>query len=147
MSNIFAQFKLVPEIKKGYVSDLEKQYEIDLPPIFKSFCETFLIESLEATEKHDIYHPDEELGFDRFLFCLKEIINYFQEIGEPHETYGMMPIANSTIHSGGINICIKGENKDKIYINDEMCSEQFRIIAPNIFNFVSQIKMYNYSED
>lgn len=147
MRNIFGNFDLVPENEKGYIEELEKEYGISLPPIFKVFCQTFVLNSLKPNENHHIFHPDEELGFDGFEFNLKELLGYYQEVGEPHSQRKMIPIATSSLHSGGICICYDNQNKDKIYVNDEMSDDDFTQVATDILDFISQIGQFNFSNN
>ncbi len=146
MINIFGNFRLTSLEEKQKIEELEKKYKNHLPPIFKVFCQSFIINSLKADKDHQLYHPDEELGFEKFDYNLDQLMKYYLEVGEPHITKKMMPIATSAIHSGGICICLEGENQDKVYINDDMSSEQFVLIAQNIFDFISQLKQFNFLE-
>ena len=147
MKNLFGNFQLIPNDQKGYIEELEKKYNISLPPIFKAFNQTFIINSLKPDQDHHLYHLDEELGFEKFDFSIIEIIKLYLDVGEPHKTYKMLPIATSSMHSGGICVCLDDLNNDKIFINDEMSSEQFTLIANDILDFISQIKQFNYLEN
>ena len=145
MKNIFGNFDLVPKNEKGYVEKLEQEYDIFLPPIFKVFCQTFILNSLKPNNNHHLFHPDEELGFDGFEFNLKDLLGLYQEVGEPHFSRKMIPIATSSVHSGGICVCYGYENIDGVFVNDEMSDNDFVQIATNIFDFVSQIQQFNFS--
>lgn len=142
-NNLFGNFQLVPENKRGNVQELENKQNVSLPPLFKIFCGIFQLESLQADEGFRIYHPDEELGFYGFDFSLDELLGYFLEVGEPHTHRKMIPIATSEIHSGGICVCFEEGNIDKIFVNDEMSDDGFIEVASNIFDFICQLKQFS----
>lgn len=145
MKNLFGNFELVPENEKGYVEELEKEFDISLPPVFKAFCQTFVLNSLKPDKDYRIFHPDEELGFYGFDFKIKELLDYFQEVGEPHSERKMLPIAISSIHSGGICVCLKSNSDiDKIFVNDEMSDDEFVEVSSDIFDFISQLDQFNF---
>ncbi len=102
---------------------------------------------MKPNDNNHLYHPDEELGFEQFDFSLNQIFDYFEDIGEPHTVMNMLPIATSSIHSGGICVCLNGKNIDKIFVNDEMSTEQFTLVANDILDFISSVKEFNYLED
>ncbi len=144
MKNIFGNFQITFESKQSDITELERKYEINLPPIFRLFCETFVLNSLKPDTDHHIFHPNEELGFDGFGFSLNELLEYFQNVGEPYQKMKMLPIATSSIHSGGICVCFDSENMDKIFQNDEMANDGFVEIGKNIFDFVKELEQFKY---
>lgn len=147
MKNIFGNFELVPEIEKGYVEDLEKEFNIILPPIFKAFCQTFILNSLKPDEGHHIYHPDENLAFDEIEYDLRNLMKSFLNESDYIKESKMFKFATSEIHSGGIVISLEGKDIDKVFIDIENESTRFTFVAESIFDFITQIQQYDYSNE
>ena len=139
--NIFGNFDLVPENEKGYVVELEKEFNISLPPVFRAFCQTFILNALKPDENHHIIHPNEELGYEGFQKTLRQRLTIYLNAGDYYKSHEMLPIATSGIHAGGI--CVSIEN-DSIYVLNEMTDERFVKISDNILNFIKELYQLNY---
>lgn len=115
-------------------SEIEKKHDFLIPPLYKLFLETFKT-PLMSTKKFIAYFPDEEVGFDDFIGEITKNIKVFRS-EESYNKFGMLPIINSGIHSGGICVCLSGENIDKIYLNNEVFEGKYQLIANNIFELI-----------
>ena len=113
---------------------LEQKYDIKLPPLYRLYYQTFE-PKLITPNRGVIYYPDGNVGFEYFNESIENTIKIFK--AEPTNYKGcMLPVITSGMHTGGICVCISGENHDKIYIDNEMFDDQFELIADNIFEFV-----------
>jgi hypothetical protein len=137
-NNIFAT--LVLEQNPAYVDELEAKYNIQLPPIFKAFVQTFEFGKFNPSPQHLIIHPNKDLGYDGFTQTLERKFSIYQEQGEYFQKDKMMPFASSGIYGSGICVCLNDENKDKIFINTETIENKFEPIATNILQFISELK-------
>ncbi|MBK6264770.1 SMI1/KNR4 family protein [Marivirga sp. S37H4] len=141
MNNIFGNFELVPNEQKGYVDELEKEFNVSLPPIFKTFCQTFVLNSLTPNENHHVIHPNEDLGYEGFRKSLVDRLKVYSNTGDYYQNDRMLPIITSGIHNGGI--CVSLDN-DEIYVLNEMTDERFVKISKNIFEFISQLQQISF---
>jgi len=132
---------LILEQNPAYVDELEVKYNIQLPPIFKAFVQTFEFGKFNPIPQHHIIHPDEDLGYEGFRLNLQERIEVYLKTGNYYQNDKMLPIITSGIHNGGICISL---NNDQIYVLNEMRDERFVKVAINIFSFVSQLQQINY---
>ncbi len=116
---------------------LERENNIIFPPVYRIFVETFKTPLLDSN-KFIAYFPDEEVGFGNFSNNIKRVIEIYKS-EESYYSFSMFPIISSGIHAGGICVCLKGENKDKIYLDNEIYEGRFQFLANNIFEFVRGI--------
>lgn len=137
-NNIFGT--LVLEQNPAYVDDLEAKYNIQLPPIFKAFVKTFEFGKSNPAPQHRIIHPNKELGFDGIEQTLETKINIYLEQGDYFQTDKMLPIIQSGIYGSGICVCLSGNDADKLFINFETIENKFDVIAPNILQFIAELK-------
>jgi len=136
MSNIFAT--LVLEQNPSYVEELEKKYNITLPPVFKAFCQTFQYGKFKPTPKHDIIHTNEYIGYEEFGDNLEGEIKIC--FGEP-ELYAekkFLPIITSGYYHFGICLGFGKENADQILLYED--HNKIILVANNILEFISQLK-------
>lgn len=147
MKNIFGNFDLVPENEKGYVAELEKEFNTSLPPIFKAFCQTFVLNSLKPDENHHIFHLDENLAFDEIESDLRNLMKSYLNESDYIKESKMFKFATSEIHSGGILISLEGDYIDKVFVDIENESNRFTLVAESIFDFITQIQQYDYSNE
>ncbi|MFQ3576823.1 MAG: SMI1/KNR4 family protein [Cytophagales bacterium] len=139
MSNIFST--LVLEQNPAYVDELEAKYNIQLPPIFKAFVQTFEFGKFVPRPNHHIIHPNEDLGYEGFRLNLNERFDVYLNTGSYYQNDKMLPIITSGIHNGGICVSL---NNDKIYVLNEMTKERFIEVSNNIFSFIAQLQQINY---
>ncbi len=135
--NIFST--LVLEQNPSYVEELEKKYNIQLPPVFKAFCEVFALTSIQPSDNHYLLYQDKEVGFEEFEQSLEELISVYITQGEYYQNNKMLPIATSGIHSGGICIGLEGKDQDKIFVDNESYNNRFQPIASNILDFINKL--------
>lgn len=146
MKNIFRNFDLVPENEKGYVTELEEEFNISLPPVFKAFCQTFFLKSIRPSDSHYLLYQDEEVGFEAFEQSIEELISVYLEQGEYYQQSKMLPIATSGIHSGGICVGLDGASKDKIFVNNEVYANRFQLISDNILDFTTKLYEVHFDD-
>ena len=144
MKNIFGYLLL--EQNPNYVGELEEKYNIQLPPIFKAFVQTFEFGKLETEPKHSLKHPNEELGFGGLETHLENKFIAYSEIGDYYQTDMMLPIIPSGIYAGGICLGLKDENADGIFLYTEDWDEKFELISENILKFVSELRQVHWNE-
>lgn len=137
-TNIFGA--LVLEQNPKYVNELEAKYNIQLPPIFKAFVQTFEFGKMNPSPQHKIKHPNKELGFGGIENNLQNKFIAYTESGEYYLEKQMFPIIQSGIYSGGFCLGLIGENIDKIYLYTEDWDNKFELVADNILQFISQLK-------
>lgn len=137
-NNIFATLSL--EQNPAYVEELEAKYNIQLPPIFKAFVQTFEFGKFNPSPQHIIIHPNQNLGYDGFNQSLETKFTIYQEQGDYFQKDSMMPIASSGIFGSGICVCLQGENKDILFVNTETIENKFEVVAPNILKFIAELK-------
>jgi hypothetical protein len=121
----------------SYVVGLEEKYDVKLPPLFRLCYETFEMD-LEKTRGAIIYFPDDYVCFSDIHKTIDFGIEALN-ISDVYKNYNMLCFASSGLHTGGICVCVSGEHKDKIFVEDEMHDGElgtFRFIANNIFEFV-----------
>lgn len=136
--NIFST--LVLEQNPSYVEELEKKYNIELPPIFKAFVQTFEFGKFEPKPEHIIIHPNEDLGFEEMDNNLEDKFKAYTEIGDFYQTPKVFPIIPSGIYSSGFCVGLSGDNTDKILINYGTIENTFEIVSPHILDFFSKLK-------
>lgn len=137
-NNIFGTLSL--EQNPKYVDELEEKYSIKLPPIFKAFVQTFEFGKFNPTHEHFIIHPNEDLGYDGMEENLENKFIAYTTVGEYFQVPKMFPIIPSGIYGGGFCIGLTGENTDKLFLYVDGANEIFRQIAPDIFQFIKQLK-------
>jgi SMI1-KNR4 cell-wall len=137
-NHIFANLSL--EKNPQYVDELEIKYSIKLPPIFKAFVQTFEFGKFNPSPQHLIIHPNKDLGYDGFEHSLERKITIYNEAGEYFQTPKMFPIATSGIYGGGFCVGLEGDFIDKICVNFETIENKFEVIAPNILQFIAELK-------
>jgi hypothetical protein len=136
---------LILEKNSNYVEELEVKYEIQLPPIFKAFVQTFEFGKFNQTPEHFIKHPNKELGYDGFDLTLEENIKIYFEQGEYYQKDQVLSFATSGIFGSGFCVGLNHENKDKILINFETNENKFEVIAPNILQFIAELKEIHWN--
>jgi hypothetical protein len=138
MSNIFST--LVLEQNPAYVDDLEAKYNIQLPPIFKAFVQTFEFGKFNPSPQHKIKHPNKELGSIAFDLSLDEVLNVYLEQGDYYQNDKILPIITSGIYASGICLGASDNNKDTIFLYVAGIDEKLRVISPNILQFIAELK-------
>jgi|GEM_PF-2502234 len=140
------------------VKELEEQYQINLPPIYKSFITvfkphfahikykhrqqqgfgSFIVPLYSSIEKENYSIDDDEFAFESF----KEIDEVFS-FPRSNKGYlkGYLFIAHHG-YSGGLLVGIEEHNKDKIYHNTD--STVIEYIAENIFELIQRIQLVKY---
>jgi len=136
--NIFST--LVLEQNPSYVEELEKKYNIELPPIFKAFVQTFEFGRLDLSPEHTIIHPNEDLGFDGMDINLEDKFKAYIEVGDFFQTPKVFPIIPSGIYSSGFCIGLSGQNIDKVLVNYGTIENTFEVVELNILTFISKLK-------
>lgn len=142
--NPFAAFELQDKNSLSTLIKYAQNNEVELPPIFKLFISTFKIESATPPEDHYLVHSDPELGFEGFEISISERIDVYADSPEFYQSKALLPFADSGIYSTGICIGIGSDNTDKVFIEDELSPIGLKEIAPNIFEFVSQLKFDHF---
>ncbi|WP_103068641.1 SMI1/KNR4 family protein [Aquimarina sediminis] len=141
--------------KKINIEEIEKQNEVQLPPVYKSFLnvlnpyfthQTYKVsDSREAnsfiayiysSKNKDSYSiDDDELSLENFM----DINELFICEGYKHyvNQYGLLPIS---IHgfNGGLLVGINEDNQDEIYLTQD--TEEINFIANNIYEVLLNIK-------
>lgn len=138
MSNIFNT--LVLEQTPQYVEELEAKYNIQLPPIFKAFVQTFEFGKFNPKPQHIIIHPNDDLGFDGIEENLENKFVAYTEVGDFFQIPMAFPIIPSGIYGSGFCIGLSGVHSDKILINTETIENVFEVISPNILQFIAELK-------
>lgn len=134
--NIFST--LVLEQNPSYVEELEKKYNIELPPVFKAFVQTFEFGKFQPLPEHKIIHPNEEICYDGFLYTLEENMDLYKDYNELYVQPKLLQIANSCYQNG---ICLDIEN-DKILLYKDI--KDYVVISENILHFFSQLKQVHW---
>ncbi len=135
-NNIFATLSI--EQNPAYVDELEAKYNIQLPPIFKAFVQTFEFGKFNPSPQHRIKHPNKELGYEGFDLTLEESIKIYFEQGDYYQKDKILPIVTSGMYPGGICLGIDSKNSDKIFLYKDY--EELLLIAPDILQFIIQLK-------
>lgn len=136
MRNIFSILTL--EQNPAYVDELEAKYNIQLPPIFKAFVQTFEFGKINPDPQHMVRHPNKELGYEGFDLTLEESIRIYFEQGQYYQKEKILPIITSGMYSGGICLGINTLNTDKIILHKDY--DEFPLIASDILQFIKQLK-------
>ncbi len=137
-SNIFGT--LVLEQNPAYVDELEEKYNIQLPPIFKAFVQTFEFGKMNPSPQHLIIHPNKDLGFDGMEDNLENKFIAYTDSGDYYHVPKVFPIIPSGIYAGGFCVGLSSENKDKILVNFETIENKFEVIATDILHFIAELK-------
>lgn len=140
-NNIFATLSL--EQNPAYVEELEEKYNIQLPPIFKAFVQTFEFGKMKPSPEHWIKHPNKELGYEGFDNTLEEKINIYFEQGDYFLAPKAFPIITSGLYPGGICLGMGNDNKDQVLLYVDHL--EFLLIAPDIFQFIKQLKEIHWN--
>lgn len=131
-------FELLETRLMNEIIDLNRfENDIKIPQLYRLFLQTFKL-PLKKSNKFIAYFLDEEVGFEDFSSDLERIIKIYKS-EESYHNFSMLPIISSGIHSGGICVCLEGENQDKIYLDNETYDGRFQLLANNIFEFVRGI--------
>jgi hypothetical protein len=138
MSNIFST--LVLEQNPAYVDELEAKYNIQLPPIFKAFVQTFEFGKFNPSPQHKIKHPNKDYGSIAFDLSLEEVLNVYIEQGNYYQNDKILPIITSGIYASGICVGISDKNMDTIFLYVAGIDEKLRMISPNILQFIAELK-------
>ena len=142
-NNIFSTLSL--EQKKQYVDGLEAKYSIKLPPILKAFVETFEFGKFTPSPQHLIIHPNNDLGFDGMESNLENKFIAYTEMGDFFQVPKVFPLIPSGIYSSGFCIGLTGESIDKVLVNFETIENKFEVVAPNILQFIAQLKEVHWN--
>jgi hypothetical protein len=138
MINSFAHFEIRPLDEKFNAEALEKAFNLEFPPLFRVFIETFKIETFKF---QGIVHTHENVGFHHFKNPIEKFLAIYKEQGWYYQERQMLPFAISGQHSGGICVGMNGDERDKIFIDNEMYDGRFEIIANNVFEFVRGLQI------
>lgn len=129
------------------IEEIQIKNNIQLPPIFKLFIETFELDYekierdklIKEGEKFPyylsdfIYEPDKNINFAGFNSI--ETIIKIKEDDEDWVKNKYLPIGYCSFN-GGLLVGTIGENIDKIILHDYEREPYFRVIANDIFEFV-----------
>jgi hypothetical protein len=137
-NNIFAT--LILEQNPAYVDELEAKYNIQLPPIFKAFVQTFEFGKFNPSPQHIVIHPNKDLGYDGMEENLENKFIAYNEAGDFFQVPKAFPVIPSGIYGSGFCVGLFGEHTDKILVNFETIENKFEVIAPNILQFISELK-------
>lgn len=142
MSHIFS--KLIIEDNPTYVEELEKKYNIQLPPIFKAFVQTFKFGEFNATPKHDIIHQDDKIGYDGFNDSLEAAIEVYNSQGEFYTNPKLLPVIISGFYHQGICLSLNDNNPDQILLVKD--HNDITLVANHILEFTSQLKEIHWDD-
>jgi hypothetical protein len=134
------------------VTSLENKYGFQLPPIYKLFAETYLLGEEHIYIEHyklndsNIMFPlttcyylfkDTNIGFSHFVAIEKAFFYYDSgSLGDLEYERRHFPIASIDI--GGLYVGTQGDERDKIFWNNEDGIYP-QIIANNVFEFLRGI--------
>jgi len=138
MNNIFST--LVLEQNPAYVNELEFKYNVQLPPIFKAFVQTFEFGKINLLPQHILIHPNKDLGFDGMEDNLENKFIAYKEAGDFFQLPKVFPIIPSGIYASGFCVGLSGDNVDKILVNFETIENKFEVITSNILRFIAELK-------
>ena len=145
MSHIFST--LVLEQNPAYVDELEAKYNIQLPPVFKAFVQTFEFGKFVPRPEHKIKHPNNKhIGSIAFDLTLEEVLNVYLEQGDYYQSDKVLPIITSGIYASGICVGIADNNRDEITLYVAGIDEKLRLISPNILQFISELKEIHWDD-
>lgn len=134
--NIFST--LVLEQNPSYVEELEKKYNIELPPVFKAFVQTFEFGKFEPSPNHDIIHSNEKIGYDEFNTSLEKSMEVYLNQDTIYTKQKTLPIIISGFYHYGICLNLDKHNADKIILFEDY--DKHTLVANNILEFISQLK-------
>ena len=161
MNSIARGTELFNVVSKKYRTELETEINninLNLSPIYKVFIENYIIGRgkfklfkyfdnrfnrkrdflIRAYRPHDLYLLIYE------LFSIKEIIDVMNNKNIDYELIDL----NKTIPIGECDgsrllfVGIDSDNLDKIFIEDESSETGKKLLAQNIFDFVSEIEIF-----
>ncbi|GAA3522701.1 hypothetical protein GCM10022393_41670 [Aquimarina addita] len=141
MKNIFST--LVLEQDPSYVEKLEKKYDIELPPVFKAFVQTFKFGEFEPTSQHDVIHKDEKIGYDGFNTSLERSIEVYNSQGEFYTKPKLLPIIISGFYHQGICLDLKKKPDQILLMKDH---NDLVLVANNILEFISQLQEVHWND-
>ncbi|AUC13916.1 hypothetical protein BTO06_01545 [Tenacibaculum sp. SZ-18] len=138
--------------------NLEKKYNLEIPPIYKIFAKNFLLRNNSLSYETYI-HPDhnDERYLTYYSYTLKPEIDFtgfnsiedsmlFAKEIEQKDDIDYLTVGYCTI--GGILLGLKGEHKDKTYYYDPDEYPQTHIELTNdIFDFVRGLEEILLSEN
>ncbi|MFK7900273.1 MAG: SMI1/KNR4 family protein [Cyclobacteriaceae bacterium] len=133
--NIFST--LVLEQNPSYVEELEKKYNIELPPIFKAFCQTFKYGKFNPSPKHDIEHTNDDIGYTGIELNLEECILVGLDEPEMYVDLNLFPIIVSGYYHFGICLGFGKDNADQILLYQD--HDNLALVANNILEFIRQL--------
>lgn len=151
MKKGFELLKTKQETKTINTEILEKEYNLEIPLLYKVFVNNF------STEENSIsyemfYHPTfkDERYISYCTFSLKPEIDFsgfnsvensilFSKDIEGKENIDYLTIGHCSV--GGILLGIKNDNKDKVYYyNPDSYPDTHLLIANNIFEFIKKLE-------
>lgn len=146
--NPFQHFSIRPD--KGEISALELSNGISLPPLFKVFNETFVLDSFQQPNREGywIVHPNPLTGFDDFSISIEFTIkNYLAQYAGNAGLDGFLPFASSGMHAFGICVGLRDPFVDKVCLHFSSKDSDMTIINNNIFEFVQDLVYVNHQND
>ncbi|MBU2902234.1 MAG: hypothetical protein ABJO28_14380 [Maribacter dokdonensis] len=133
---------------KSFINQIESEFVIELPPMFKLFNETFILKSFKNPSGFFLGHPDEEIGFDTFNLSIDFLMKSYNENYKHLEIQkDIFPIASSGIHQFGICVGLTDNLKDKICVSEEINDWKLRIIGDNIFDFIKDFQLFDHQKN
>lgn len=138
MENIFAILSL--EKKASYIEELETKYRIQLPPIFRAFVRTFEFGKFNPSEKHRVIHPNDSIGYDGMELSLEGYINVYFDQDDLYTESKLLPFAMSGFYPFGICVGLGSDNLDKIILFEHNYDNGMKVIANDVFEFISQLE-------
>lgn len=141
MSHIFST--LILEDNPAYVEELEKKYNIELPPVFKAFVQTFKFGEFNPTPKHDVIHKDEKIGYDGFNTSLETAIEVYNSQGEFYTKPMLLPIIISGFYHQGICLSLNNNPDQILLVKDH---NDIVLIANHVLEFISQLKEIHWDD-
>jgi hypothetical protein len=153
---------LKARIYDGYsiVESFKKESGIQLPPIFRVFVETFDFGKdklfFEKLKRDDGFRDLETYDFigDEYValyhfFSLQDSLKIMNEVYSDEDEVNALKYF--LIGEGGFSyyylVGLEGEMQDKILLDTFVGEPRFRVIAENIFEFLSRIKIEEMEED
>jgi len=148
--------------KKINVVEFEKENNLSLPPVYKSFISVFkpylgstnCLDESDNTEKNFMTHifssiekenyeiDDDELSFESFI-DLEDLLKYESQKSYI-ENFDLIPISYHS-SEGCLFLGIKQDNLDKIYYAID--SYEFEFLADNIFELLSKFRLVTVNYD
>lgn len=143
------------------INNLEQDYGIELPPIYRSFItvfkpyfahhkikksneegyKSFIIPFYSSLELNEYTSDDDELAFESFKE-VEELLSF--EPSNKGHLKDLLFISNHG-YGGGLLVGIGENNKDQIFHNTDSTTVQF--MANNIFELIHKIGLVQYDFD